>query len=66
MLKIIKHAENERTGAGDLAQGYLTGLVSPEDQRLEVTNCFPMPKLKSEDDDEALGKLLSYFLSILQ
>jgi len=56
VLKIIKHAENERAGAGDLAQGYLTGLVSSEDLRLEVTNCFPMPKLKGEDDDESLAK----------
>ena len=27
--------------AGEACQGLLTGLVSPEDHRLEITNCFP-------------------------
>lgn len=55
-MKIIKHSEHERqTGAGDVAQGYLTGLIAAEDRRLEVTNSFPMPKVRADDDEEALG-----------
>jgi len=57
VLKIIKHSEHERqTGAGDVAQGYLTGLVTGEDRKLEVTNSFPMPKLRVDDDEEVLAK----------
>jgi len=57
VLKIIKHSEHERqTGAGDVAQGYLTGLIAAEDRRLEVTNSFPMPKVRADDDEEALAR----------
>lgn len=45
-MKIVKHIDIEHsTGITDLAgetcQGILTGLISSDDKRLEVTNCFP-------------------------
>lgn len=43
-LKIIKHCQEE----GELVQGVLLGLV--ESNRLEVTNCFPIPR-RSDDQD---------------
>lgn len=52
MLKIIKHCEEEGSN-GDLVQGVLLGLI--QDNRLEITNCFPFPSSKAgedEDDDE--------------
>jgi len=55
-LKIIRHYESERlSGAGDIAQGYLTGLIEGDDQCLEVTNCFPMPKMQADDDEEYIN-----------
>ncbi|MFH4982812.1 hypothetical protein AB6A40_009521 [Gnathostoma spinigerum] len=46
IMKIVKHVDSEMYAgmnevAGEACQGLLTGLVSMEDQRLEVTNCFP-------------------------
>jgi len=39
--------------AGETCQGILTGLISVDDKRLEITNCFPMPRpevvLEGED-----------------
>ena len=46
-LKIIKHCQEEGSGT-DLVQGVLLGLV--ENNKLEVTNCFPFPR-RSEDED---------------
>jgi translation initiation factor 3 subunit H len=51
VLKIIKHCQEE--GSNE-AQGVLLGLVV--DKRLEITNCFPMPR-SSEDDDMDESKL---------
>ena len=42
VLKIIKHCEEEGTAGAELVQGVLLGLV--ENNRLEVTNCFPFPR----------------------
>lgn len=47
-LKIIKHCQEEGAGGTDLVQGVLLGLV--EDDRLEVTNCFPFPRHSEEED----------------
>jgi len=53
VMKIIKHSEDDRrSGTGELAQGYITGLIAGEDHRLEVTQCFPMPKLMHDDEEE--------------
>ena len=51
-MKIIKHCHEEGTGNSDVAHGVLLGLVN--DDKLEVTNCFPFPK---NADDNDTGKL---------
>lgn len=48
-MKIVKHVDIEFYAgmsevAGDTCQGILTGLISTEDKRLEITNCFPTPR----------------------
>lgn len=59
VMKIVKHIDSEiHAGMSDLetssCQGFLTGLISIEDSRLEVTNCFPTaradPALESDDN----------------
>lgn len=58
VLKIIKHCQEEGSGGNELVQGVLLGLV--ENNRLEVTNCFPFPRHTEEEDlDE--GRL-NYFV----
>ena len=54
VLKIIKHHHEELVQGNDVVQGALLGL--PQDQRLEITNCFPFPKL---GDDEDFNELTS-------
>ncbi|EDO39430.1 predicted protein [Nematostella vectensis] len=49
VLKIIKHCEEEGS-SGDLVQGVLLGLI--QDNRLEITNCFPFPSNKAGDDED--------------
>ncbi|KAI1715937.1 JAB1/Mov34/MPN/PAD-1 ubiquitin protease domain-containing protein [Ditylenchus destructor] len=49
VMKIVKHVDIEFYSgmsevAGETCQGILTGLISPDDRRLEVTNCFPTPR----------------------
>uniref|UniRef100_A0A915AAJ8 Eukaryotic translation initiation factor 3 subunit H n=1 Tax=Parascaris univalens TaxID=6257 RepID=A0A915AAJ8_PARUN len=46
VMKIVKHVDSELYAgmnevAGETCQGLLTGLVSIDEQRLEITNCFP-------------------------
>uniref|UniRef100_A0A9J2PAG2 Eukaryotic translation initiation factor 3 subunit H n=1 Tax=Ascaris lumbricoides TaxID=6252 RepID=A0A9J2PAG2_ASCLU len=46
VMKIVKHIDSELYAgmnevAGETCQGLLTGLVSIDEQRLEITNCFP-------------------------
>jgi len=43
-LKIVKHCHEE--GPGEISQGVLLGLLI--DKKLEITNCFPHPRV---DDD---------------
>ena len=50
---MIKHCQEEGAGGMDLVQGVLLGLV--ENNRLEVTNCFPFPR-RTEDDDFDEGR----------
>lgn len=63
-MKIVKHVDIEFYSgmsevAGEACQGFLTGLISTEDKRLEVTNCFPTPKseisLDGDESNQALG-----------
>ena len=37
---------------GEVCQGLLTGLVSIEDSKLEITNCFPTARAEPILDDE--------------
>ncbi|KAL1458492.1 hypothetical protein WDU94_008638 [Cyamophila willieti] len=50
VMKIVKHCHEESTNNIDVAQGALLGLVV--DNRLEITNCFPFPKVYDESVDE--------------
>lgn len=48
-MKLVKHVDSEFYAgmsdvAGEACQGILTGLVLPEEKRLEITNCFPTPR----------------------
>lgn len=49
MLKIIKHCQDERS-AGEVVQGVLLGLI--QNNKLEITNCFPFPSSRAGDDDD--------------
>ena len=51
-MKLIKHCQEEGATGSDLVQGVLLGLV--EGTKLEVTNCFPIPR-HSDDDDFDVG-----------
>lgn len=48
VLKIIKHCQEEGAGVIDVAQGVLVGLGV--DGRLEITNCFPIPRHTDDED----------------
>jgi len=48
-MKIVKHVDIEYYSgisdvAGEACQGILTGLISIDEKRLEITNCFPTPR----------------------
>lgn len=47
VLKIIKHCEEDSTGP-ELVQGVLLGLMAAE--TLEVTNCFPFPRVPEDSE----------------
>ncbi|XP_058964038.1 eukaryotic translation initiation factor 3 subunit H-like [Pocillopora verrucosa] len=49
VLKIIKHCQDERS-AGEVVQGVLLGLI--QNNKLEITNCFPFPSSRAGDDDD--------------
>lgn len=58
VLKIIKHCQDEGS-AGELVQGVLLGLI--QNNKLEITNCFPFPSTRAgEDDDEDDGMYVMY------
>lgn len=48
-MKIIKHCQEESNAAD--VQGVLLGMLNMGNKRLEVTNCYPVPR--HNDDDEA-------------
>lgn len=48
ILKIIKHCQEENCSPE--TQGQLLGLVY--DNRLEITNCFPLPRSNEDDETE--------------
>lgn len=48
-MKIIKHCQEESQAAD--VQGILLGMLNMSNKRLEVTNCYPVPR--HTDDDEA-------------
>lgn len=50
VMKMVKHCHEESLSNMDIAQGALLGLVV--DKRLEITNCFPFPKIPDETMDE--------------
>lgn len=65
MLKIIKHCQDERS-AGEVVQGVLLGLI--QNNKLEITNCFPFPSSKAGDDDDeddGENQLTSFLLNVV-
>jgi len=66
-MKLVKHVDSEFYAgmsdvAGEACQGILTGLVVPEEKRLEITNCFPTPRpeFPVDSDDPAQIREQSY------
>jgi len=58
-LRIIKHAQEEVSSKAEV-QGVLLGMV--DDSQLEVTNCFPFPKLEDENAEmDYQYKMLKHF-----
>ncbi|CAI5438580.1 unnamed protein product [Caenorhabditis angaria] len=58
VMKIVKHVDSELYSgisevSGESCQGVLTGLVSMDDHRLEITNCFPTARTEPVMDDES-------------
>ncbi|CAJ0944140.1 unnamed protein product, partial [Mesorhabditis belari] len=60
VMKIVKHVDSELYAgmseiAGESCQGLLTGLVTAEENRLEITNCFPTARSEPvlDNDDGA-------------
>ena len=65
MLKIIKHCQDERS-AGEVVQGVLLGLI--QNNKLEITNCFPFPSPRAGDDDDeddGENQLTSFLLNVV-
>lgn len=59
VLRIIKHAQEEIQSKAEV-QGVLLGMV--DDSQLEVTNCFPFPKLEDETAEmDYQYKMLKHF-----
>ncbi|VDK29303.1 unnamed protein product [Gongylonema pulchrum] len=60
-MKIVKHVDSEMYAglndvAGETCQGLLTGLVSTEERRLEITNCFPTARAEPVLDGDEIGQ----------
>ncbi|KAI6181588.1 Eukaryotic translation initiation factor 3 subunit H [Aphelenchoides besseyi] len=66
IMKLVKHVDSEFYSgmsdvAGEACQGILTGLISPAEKRLEITNCFPTPRSElGVDGDDAAQSQQSY------
>jgi len=48
-MKIIKHCQEE--GHATDVQGILLGMLNTKNRRLEVTNCYPVPRQTDGEDD---------------
>ena len=57
LLKIIKHCEEETLLATEHVNGVLLGLAVGN--TLEITNCFPLPKIS--DDDQTGSEAMSAY-----
>uniref|UniRef100_A0A183BJ69 JAB_MPN domain-containing protein n=1 Tax=Globodera pallida TaxID=36090 RepID=A0A183BJ69_GLOPA len=60
VMKIVKHGDIEFYAglskiAGETCQGILSGLISVEDKRLEVTNCFSITRPDALHESEESG-----------
>jgi len=67
LMKLVKHVDSEFYAgmsdvAGEACQGILTGVVFPDEKRLEITNCFPTPRpeFSVDSDDPAQIREQSY------
>uniref|UniRef100_A0A0N5ADG0 Eukaryotic translation initiation factor 3 subunit H n=1 Tax=Syphacia muris TaxID=451379 RepID=A0A0N5ADG0_9BILA len=66
VMKIVKHVDSELYAgmnevAGETCQGYLTGLVSMDERRLEITNYFPTARAEPAiDGDENAQTNMQY------
>lgn len=49
-MKIIKHCQEEGQAAD--VQGVLLGMMNMQTKKLEVTNCYPVPRHQDEDEAE--------------
>ncbi|CDI97397.1 eukaryotic translation initiation factor 3 [Echinococcus multilocularis] len=63
LLKIIKHCEEETLLATEHVNGVLLGLAVGN--ALEITNCFPLPKI-SEDDQTGSEALSAYEFDMMK
>ncbi|VDK36463.1 unnamed protein product [Dibothriocephalus latus] len=57
LTKIITHSQEETLLSSDSVSGVLLGLTVGD--TLEITNCFPLPKLT--DDDQSSGEAVSAY-----
>lgn len=62
-MKLVKHVDSEFYSgmsevAGEACQGVLTGLISMEERRLEITNCFPTPRNEILADSDETGQAI--------
>lgn len=55
-MKIIKHCQEESHAAD--VQGVLLGMLNMSDKKLEVTNCYPVPRHTDDDDNDEEYSLL--------
>nr|CAX75000.1 eukaryotic translation initiation factor 3, subunit 3 gamma [Schistosoma japonicum] len=62
-LKMIKHYEEESVSSQNFVNGVLLGLA--QGSRLEITNCFPLPKTQ-DDDPNANDALITYEANMIR
>lgn len=66
VMKIVKHVDSEMYAglnevAGEACQGLLTGLVSIDDRRLEITNCFPTARAEPMLDGDEIAQNNAFY-----
>ncbi|VDQ16486.1 unnamed protein product [Trichobilharzia regenti] len=62
-LKMIKHYEEESISSQNFVNGVLLGLA--QGSQLEITNCFPLPKIQ-DDDPNANEALINYEANMIR